>query len=376
MFIILVVILLCQFAVSQGEFASKVVGIRNYITFYLTYSLGKNCGFKENSLKKYFRFFVGICIFAVLVGLLMYTMNFHGWESIGLREVYIAKKDYIIGNQLPGRFQTDFLGHMVNRVASLYYEPVNFAYLLGAGVMVATCAPWTKSVMERLLAVVLLSAGLFLTFGKGGMMITGMSLMCYVTFRIIAYMKSGEERRLKNIFLVLIVLIIYIAGSYYVLHYNAMTNPHFVGIKSTWKSVIERPLGYGLGNGGNANLMFGGVEGNSHWEIYHEWLASGGETALMAFLYQMGIPAFFIFFLCFHGMTTRVVNGKGLGAFRHMIMMIPYILLGISIYQENTYTPQCIAPFMILVGSLAGYIEEKWPVDDECRVPKTIKIGA
>ncbi len=372
-FVILLLLLGSQFVISNGSTAAKIVGVRNYITFYLAYCIARECVNDKEELLVFFRFLVGLGIFAVLIGLILYPMSFSTWETIGIREVYLAKKDVIIGNSFPGRYHTNFLGYEVNRIASLYYEPVNFAYLISASLLVAVFAPWSQGVLKRTIASAFLTLGLFLTFGKGGMMITGLGIAAYFFFKVLRWASRGEERRIKNILLLVLIPVIYFAGTYYVFHYDASTNPHFVGIVSTWKSVLQRPLGYGLGNGGNANLMFDGVGGNSYWEVYDAWLSSGGETALMAFIYQMGIPSFVVFFLCFHGVTTRVAKGNGMGCFRYMVMMLPYILLSISIYQENTYTPQCIVPFMLLVGGMAGYDEL---TSGEKTVTTMMKMGA
>ncbi len=358
-FLALAVLLLMQVLVSSGGFSAKIVGLRNYTTFFLAYWIGKTCLSGKQELLKFFRFFVFACVIVVLVGLVMNGMSFSMWESIGLREVYIAKRDVIVGDKFPARFYTDFLGYNVHRMASLYYEPVNLAYFLGAGFLTAVGSPWTKSRLLKAIAAIIIGGGLFLTFGKGGILITGIALFGLYIFIQIRMIKRGEERRIKNILLVMLIPLIYFAGSYYVMHYNASTNPHFIGIVSTWESVLKQPWGYGLGNGGNASFMFDGMEGASYWDVYYTWLASGGETALMSFIYQMGLHSFVVFFLCFHGMATRVSKGKGMEPFRYMMMMLPYILLGVSIYQENTYTPQCIVPFMLMIGGMAGYDESQ-----------------
>ncbi len=347
-------LLLFQFLTSTGGVSAKIVGIRNYTTFYLSYRIGKHCLNDKEKLIRFFRYLIGISVFVVLVGLVMYGMGFRLWEAIGIREVYIAKRDLIVGERLPDRFFTNFLGYSVKRMGSVYYEPVNLAYLLGCALLIALFSPWTSTIAGRIPAILILAGGLALTFGKGGMMVTGMGVGGFLFYSVFRMIKKGEERRAKNLLLIILIPLIFFAGRYYVGHYNESTNPHFVGILSTWESVKEKPLGYGLGTGGNANLMFDGVEGDSFYDVYYAWLASGGETALMAFLYQMGVPALIFFFLCFHGMTTRVCRENDMGAFRFMVALWPYFLLGISIYQENTYTPQCIIPFMLIIGGMAG----------------------
>lgn len=37
------------------------------------------------------------------------------------------------------------------------------------------------------------------------------------------------------------------------------------------------------------------------------------------------------------------------------VLFLSIVLLIVSIYQENTYTPQCIVPYMLLIGGAANY---------------------
>ena len=78
-----------------------------------------------------------------------------------------------------------------------------------------------------------------------------------------------------------------------------------------------------------------------------DWLSSGGETALMSFMYQLGMQGVLVFAIC---LTSTHIDFKNNDFRMIMYCYLPFILLGISLLQDNTYTPQCIVPFMLLQG--------------------------
>ena len=352
MFAILVIMLLIQLIVSRGSFSSKIYGIRNYTVFYMAYIVGSNCIKSKEELIRFIRYMIRICLFTVVAGLVLSLADVKIWETIGIREIYLAKHDYIAENSLPGRFTTYFMNYSVNRMASLYYEPVNLAYLLSLGSLLSIFSDWTNNIVKKVLASALLSIGLLLTFGKGGLMVTLMASVLFLFLKFLNSLGSKENKIACIAMVVAVVLLLFFGGKYYIEKYNAWSNPHVAAIISTWKNIVNNPFGYGLGTGGNANLMLG-QSSNTTGLAYSEWLASGGETALLAFCYQMGTQAFLPFFLCFSGMAMQVAKVKKTQLYR-MVMLLPFIVLGISIYQENTYTPQCIIPFMLVIGGYAS----------------------
>ena len=120
---------------------------------------------------------------------------------------------------------------------------------------------------------------------------------------------------------------------------GAAIRPHIWGIQNTWENVLARPWGHGLGTGGNAAQILGGA--NSE-----DWFGSGGETALMSYAYQIGLQGVLCFILCVF--STAVQKANEFTPFFY----IPIILVGVSLMQDNTFTPQCITAFMLLQGGV------------------------
>ena len=149
-FLVLCILLVAEVLTSSGSLEAKLVGARNYTTFYLAFLVGEYYLKEQGALERFARFLIRACVMLTAVGILLYPMELNFWEKIGIREVYIAKHNQIVKDILPDRFYTDFLGHLVKRIGSLYYEPVNLAYLLACGLLVALLFPWTQNIIKRL----------------------------------------------------------------------------------------------------------------------------------------------------------------------------------------------------------------------------------
>ena len=184
---------------------------------------------------------------------------------------------------------------------------------------------------------------LILTFGKGGYLITAIVFIYAYAQKALGFLKKTLGQ--KNIRLLGICLIIFAGTAFSIYYYQnigAAASPHFWGIMQTWQSILKRPLGHGIGNGGNAATLYGSSAAVS-------WLASGGETQLMSFFYQIGIQGGLIFILCVIKTMLPPQTRTHFG--NEIFIVIPFALLGLSLLQDNTFTPQCIVLFMILQGA-------------------------
>ena len=113
---------------------------------------------------------------------------------------------------------------------------------------------------------------------------------------------------------------------------------------------MKQPWGYVLGTGGNAAQTFNSSNG--------DWLETGGETALMSFMYQIGIQGILALILTMLSMTNIRKKqffrkeDKDIGRLIGIFNYIPIVLIGVSLLQDNTFTPQCIVVYMFVIGAL------------------------
>lgn len=351
-FYILLTCIVFSCFMGRGGFQSAMVSARNMTIFFMAYEMGARNLVTDEKMKKTVRFMVISGILLTLIGLIIQLGGYELYKRMGIHEVYIAKAAAFGKGSLDGRFYTSLFRNVSYvRMGSLYYEPVNLAYYLAMSFLCALYKnPW-HSIGMRIGSISIIGFGLIATFGKGGYMIVGVTIICVSleTF----FKKIKDLQLIKNILPKIIVIVsatmVVIFVLFYVKHIGLAVMNHIWGIQQTWENVLKQPIGYGLGTGGNAAYALGGLSSS--------WFAAGGETALMSFMYQIGMQGVFAFVLCFVYMSKSRSIRKT--KFEKMFYYIPFIILGVSLLQDNTYTPQCIIPFMLLQGATGSTSKQK-----------------
>lgn len=346
-FYMLLVCIFLSLIIGRGNILSILINLRNMTVFYMIYVIGKSGIRNYDDLKCFVTFTIKLAIFFLIVGIIILFLGYDCYKVIGIKEVYIAKGLTNISDKLDGRFYTTLISKQYERMGSLLYEPVNLAYFYAIVSLLAIYCDWTRNKKRKLCICVLCFIGLILTFGKGGYMIFGVSIGAYLFRGAIKKLSAKINEPLIFKFTVLIIVVVVtIFCVFYYRNVGAAVMPHFWGIQRTWKSVQKRPYGYGLGTGGNAAQTFGAAEG--------EWLESGGETALMSFMYQIGIQGVIMLIVTLINMTNFPKENKNKYIEKLFILFnyVVIILIGVSLLQDNTFTPQCIAIYMIVLGGL------------------------
>lgn len=334
-------LLMCM--VGGGSLAAKLVGIRNTTTFFISFCVAREYLVSAESREVFYRQFGVLCVVVAIVGIVLMGCGIDFWLGIGIEEVYVAKQAPLASfDEWGGRFTTSIDGvHTVNRMLSTYYEPVNLAYLFAAG-LICVGLTWRKEI-GKTLSLLVVGLALILTFGKGGWVVTG-AYFAYLVLRWVVRDRIHGYRDLAKP-LISVLAVASVALIAYFLLVGGAVKPHFWAIINTWGNVISRPLGHGMGTGGNAASALGSLSG--------DWLSSGEESALMAFAYQIGIPGIVFLFLSVKGIAEANVSlcktTKGATLFS-----MPFILLAVSLLQDNTFAPQCIIPFMCVLGALSN----------------------
>lgn len=348
-FFLLYCIVIFSLIISPANFDSKLINVRNLTTFYFAYIIGKHCLATHEKFKSFSWFLIKISTFVVLAGVFLYFQNYSFWKKIGIEEVYIAKK-FPLNGDFEGRFSTILIDSSFTRMASIYYEPVNLGYLLSAAFLLALSLKWRDPLIKFIFCFILLS-GQILTFGKGAYLIT-----LGVIASVYGEKVLNKLVRKFKVHKIIIFFTLSSIGAFSVFYYQVIggsAKPHFWGIIQTFESVLTKPLGYGLGMGGNGALTFGVVQREA-------WLSSGGESALMSFTYQLGIPFSLLLIICFMKITNSIYksdmgqNVELIGVFG-IFKYVPFVVLCMSLFQDNTFTPQCITMFMLLAGGVSGY---------------------
>lgn len=356
LFVILLVCIGISFIIGHGSIKSCLVSLRNMTVFYMTYSIGrKMCRDGEKNentedLKSYIRYFLILSSIMCVLGFVLMAGGYGLYKVLGVHEVYIAKGAPFAEGRLADVFLRHVRGKLVQRMSSIYYEPVNLAYLFAASVLCALFVnPFEKNPL-RVLTILLSVIGLILTLGKGGYVIAAICVCCLIGAYIIRKLFKVDYKKCGDSTLLFSMILVAFAGVTAVITLLALfwegrelIMPHIRGIAGAVDSITKRPWGYGLGNGGNAALIF-----NGNIEDASQWYSIGGETALMSFMYQIGVHGIIIFMMCV--VSTGLRKVRKMSVFEKAVFCIPWALICVSVLQDNTFTPQCVVPFMLLIG--------------------------
>lgn len=344
------VLLLCCIAfamvINRGNIQSMLINIRNLTVFFMAYEIAKEYIDTKEKMNRLITSIMQISIFLLLCGIILLIFGYDLYKIIGIDEVFIAKGSTLTGGKLDNRFYTTLISRKLLRMGSLYYEPVNLAYFFSLSFLVSVFFYKNKG---RKLLIILNLIGLILTFGKGGYLLTGICIGVVILFYAVRkILFRTKSRKILKVCCLLIVLAAIFFSLYYYKNIGAASSPHFWAVARTWKSVLKKPYGYGLGTGGNMSLIFN--TGSSVASYDSNWLSTGGETALMSFMYQIGIQGAFCLIMCMLHLAPKInSNSKPIYIITYFM---PIALLGISLLQDNTFTPQCIVTFMMIIGAV------------------------
>jgi len=353
LFLGLLGIALGSLAFGHGSLGAIIANLRNLTFFFMVYQIAwQNSRLASFDVAALCRRLSHLAFLIIGVGVVLLLGGYRAYAAIGIDEVYRAKGATALAQAgLDGRFYSDAFGHAVTRMGSLYYEPVNLGYLLVGMLLFLVMFRWTQSWVVRVLSEAIVLVGVFLTFGKGALMVLGLALLAPGIHRSLKWcLHFLNDRAIYLGVMLLVAGLVYLYSNFYYQTFGGAVGNHFTAITETWQNILARPLGHGLGTGGNAAAALNVGESDDA-----TWLSTGGETALLSFGYQIGLVGIGILSLIFVQLgrqhlvhlnsLTRRVQASCL-----QLAYLPVILIIMSIFQDNTFTPQCIAVYMMLLA--------------------------
>ena len=344
LFFVYIVLCIFFFFLGDGGMMAKLVYFRNFTVFYMGFFVGKYYLSTKERREDFFNFFINVSIIAAVFGMVGLVLGRPFYFLIGVPEVYEAKQYLAFRDGIPGNFMTLFMGKWVNRQAGLYYDPVNFSYYMALACIMAFALKRKKVFIFFLICEAM-------TFGKGGFMILGLSV-CYVVAQKI-FQKLFSKVDIKILHKIIVACAIFgIVGLSVFIHIfykdDFGTYNHFYGIITGVEATIDSPLGNGLGTAGNL-IKTADVRSQAI-----------SETGLVNMAYQIGVFGT-ILFGCILTSTSKGI----LECYRKkrenkylIFAFLPIVILIVSLFQENTFTPQCIIPYMIMQGAISNERKE------------------
>lgn len=360
-FILLLVFIVISLLIGRGTFNSIFANLRNLVFFYIVYYISKKVMRKNFSMNYFVSKIVILGFIILIIGIILLIGGFPLYKMIGVNEVYVAKSasiDALSYGSLDNRFFTDIFGYSVSRMGSLYYEPVSLGYLLVGMYLFTALFDWTNDVVVKSLAKIILLVAILLSFGKGSFLIFLLSIFAPLLHKFFKKIFSTNNDNLVfNIAVVLITIFVYFFSTYYNAIFGGAVGNHFTAITQTWPNILSAPLGHGLGTGGNASRTFSSVGAITD----NQWLSTGGETALLSFGYQIGLTGMIALIFTLVSISKKTL--KNMGQYIHLrkntiitIIYLPVILIIASIFQDNTFAPQCITIYMMMIATPNMYL--------------------
>lgn len=347
----LVFLILCTVYcfIGKGSISVKLVYFRNFTAFYFVFLCGKHYLDTKEKIDVFLKYITKLAVLAGVFGILISCLGESGYEFFGVNEIYIAKR-YTVWEGLPGNFYTMFNGKWVSRMASFYFEPVNFSYFMAFSAIISFCRKKWKIFVFLILCE-------FLTFGKGGWFVLiaflGVTLAHTIVQKIF---DNWETKKIKN---VILLLSLFGSGCFGTIFYLFLTSKfggylHFYGLITAVKYISERPWGYGMGSAGN---LVKGLEMSAGHTVAEAGLANMG--------YQIGVFGMALFIGIVMSLSiniTAFIDDNKYKKFKVLAtgsLYIPFILLLVFLLQENTFSIQCMTMYMLILGALSAGEESK-----------------
>ena len=336
--LVIIVYITFQFVVSNADITARLVYFRNCTIPFFSYWIGEK--FADNdTIRRFSRVSIAWSSILIIVGFILIAMPVNAWEAIGLKEVYIAKgaAESFYATGFPIRYYTTIGNFRTFRLASIIFEPVNLGYILAFGTCILFLDEYNKF---RLWQKILIVFGLVMTFGKGGMLVCGITITYCILFRIILVHLNISSSARKRIGIIILLFLVTVIGFYFYNNIGGSAMAHFRSIISTMSDANRPVFGAGLGHGGNF-----GTGGH----------ASGQESGLMSILYQLGVPFTLFFIYSFLKILYWIDYDKTSNSL--MAAIFPVAIIVAALFQENTLGPQCCYLFMCYAGMYArkGY---------------------
>lgn len=351
-FILYLCYIIFSLFLGKGGLISILMCLRNLIVFYMSYEIGFFYLNNMNKLNSFCKKYLIVMRILFICGIILLIGGYSMYLAIGYNEVYIAKGSTLVEGRLDGRFFTRLFYSMIPRMGSIIYEPVNLAYFFAFGILI-TFFFFRKNNQKWKFDFLINVLGLILTVGKGGMFIIGLTSMFVIGYKILlTFFKKINHIFLSRLCILLVCFGMFVLIKIYLIKFPySSVVPHFWGIENGIKSVLQNPLGHGLGTGGNMAYLSG-----------TKYVNNGSESGLMTILYQIGIVGFIFFVKTFLSLLDFNENSSIDKKLFNMFLFVKYIPVAIlitALFQENTFVPQCITYYMIFVGGVNHIIYDK-----------------
>ncbi len=345
----------CLLLHNSGSAYIDIIALRMLILPFELYLFGRVLNLKVAEHRQVVRYLVILAVSISLFGFLerdVLPKNF--WAKYGFMEYNKAKglswywlqKD----DQVPGSFFTYPLGtdYRVRRLVSFFADatlaghflsfPLLFLIFLGGSIIHNKILLW----ITRLIV----SLGLILTICRGGILVVLLGIMLVMLQKRAMLMASAG---------VICLAIFLLTGIPQMFFSDNSVKNHLAGLKEGVNSVLEAPLGHGLGTAGNFPRELG--DDKRSIEVRESYLGN--------LVHQLGVPAFLLWLIFWAFIAHAFYKPK---ISRSLYPYAQALGAGIlctalaAVFSESAFALTASGLYLIMVGSLVGSIKMRYSI--------------
>jgi hypothetical protein len=344
-------ILLVEFIRGHSfPFLARASYLRFFAILPVCYFLGRSLPLEARHLKTVFRLTIGIATFLCLFGFAeLFVLGDAFWKRAGIIDFFFAKgtAGWLTTSQYFANWHTWDFGFPLRRMISLVLEPTTLAELIAGATLMAAFSGLFLG-LKRELTVLILLAGLILSFGKGG----------WVIFMVGAFFVLLKER--KRMAVVIGTLFLIFGALFILQNVQAGGNVpiHVRGFLEGVRFAAHHPMGIGLGSGGVYSALFGLRQ-----------QSQGKESALGSMLVQTGFFGtliYAIFFLLLIHQLYRLAGARSNRPREEFVTRSARVISGclagifiVTFFSESAVGVIGTGTYMIIAGILNNFYAEK-----------------
>jgi hypothetical protein len=325
---------------------TRTAYLRFFAILPVCYFVGRSLPLDVRRLRAALHLTVGTAVLLPLFGLVeMFLLGDSFWKRAGLVEFSAAKGTATwvsSGRYLANWYTWDF-GFPLRRMVSWILEPTTLGEFIAAAALIAAFSGILRG-LKRDVSLLLLLAGLALSFGKGG----------WVIFMVGAFLVLLKEHRRTAVSVGIIFLVFGVLFISFNIQSGGNVPIHVRGFTEGIRHAAEHPFGAGLGSGGVYSAL-----------LTLKRSLPGKESTLGAMLVQTGLPgtlAYILFFFMLIIQLSRLARPEAASPDLSPVQLAARAVSGglagiflVTFFSESAVGVIGTGVFLVLAGILHNF---------------------
>lgn len=314
---------------NEFNILSIISSLRNIISVFLFYLIGFYSKDRVNQ-EKFEDIILMFALIVMTVGIIDILTGGNMWIKLNIKDLWTKKGIRVQSTGLPTNFYSSetINGQRIRRMTSTFADPVN----LGAFLFATFCIAWHR---KRKNMMCFLIVGMILTVSKGAW------LGLLIFFCIYSYYYLP-----RTTFLLILIFSGSLGIGFLLYAFHTSANSvflHISGLFSSFKGLIYKPIGSGIGSNGVLAKQFSGVSAN----------ADVTETGLGMIISQLGIVGLLIYMIYFAKLYRKCTFLKNKKDLVLTLSLLFSVIVNIF-FNEVALSPNTCAIYFLIIGFISN----------------------